>query len=371
MIIMSLDHVRDFFSNFPHDPTNLDETSTALFFTRWITHYCAPTFIFLAGGSAFIYGSRGRSRSQVAWFLFSRGLWLVVLELTFVRFGWFFDLHYRKTVVQVIWAIGWSMVVLAPLVYLPRWAIMTFGLSLIVMHNMFDWMDADAMGHWHWLVKVLHEPGNIHLSGSHRIFVAYPLIPWIGVLAVGYVCGPFLIDPEPKRRRTRLLGIGLFLIASFVVLRAGNFYGDTSPWRPQATPWFTFLDFINCEKYPASLHFLLMTLGPAITALPLLEFANGRLARAVVTLGRVPQFYYVLHLYAIHAAIAAFTIFRVGPIKALELAEGPFIPTQDHGYALWVVYLVWIGIVVSLWPACRWFSEVKRRHRDSVLLSYL
>lgn len=371
MVIMSLDHVRDFFSNFPEDPCDLEHTTPWMFLTRWITHYCAPTFVFLAGAGAFMYGSRGRSRRDVSWFLFSRGLWLIVLELTFVRFGWFFDLTYRATVVQVIWAIGWSMVVLSPLVYLPRWAILAFGLGMIVTHDMFNWVDATEMGDWRWLVKVLHEPGNIHVTGSHRVFVVYPLVPWIGVLATGYACGPLLTDREKVRRRGRLLVIGLVLIAAFVGLRYSNLYGDPHPWERQATPLFTFLSFINCEKYPASLLFLLMTLGPAILALPFLEQVRGRWVKPLVTLGRVPQFYYVLHLYMIHAAIAAFTIFRVGPIKAIQLAEGPFIPTEDHGYALWVVYLVWAGVVVSLYPACRWFAEVKRRHRDNVWLSYL
>src|SRR5262245_38499248 len=169
MVVMALDHARDFFSQFPDDPSDLEYTHFWMFMTRWITHFCAPTFVFLAGAGAFMYGVRGRSRRDVSWFLVTRGLWLVVLELTFVRFGWFFDLTYRQTVVQVIWAIGWSMIVLSVLVYLPRWAILAFGLGMIVTHNLFDWVETSEMGHWRWLVKVLHEPGNVHLTGSHRV----------------------------------------------------------------------------------------------------------------------------------------------------------------------------------------------------------
>lgn len=371
MVVMALDHVRDFFSSFNHDPTDLDQTTAAMFLTRWVTHFCAPTFIFLAGAAAFLYGCRGRSRREVSWFLFSRGAWLFFLEVTVVRFGWEFDLAYRLTTFQVIWAIGCSMVVLSALVYLPRWAILAFGLVLVGAHNLLDPLDIDDLEGLRWLGTLLHEPGRIHLTGSHRLFVVYPLVPWIGVLPLGYVFGPMLIDPDPGHRRLRMLVLGLSMTAGFVGLRALNFYGDPHPWEMQSTRWFTALAFLNVEKYPPSLAFLLMTLGPAIALLPILERLRGRWTAPLVVLGRVPLFFYVAHLYAIHFLIAIVAVLRLGPWRALQLADGPFIPPEDQGFGLPVVYLAWAAVVVLLYPACRWFAGVKKRHRDKVWLSYL
>ncbi|MFO0957782.1 MAG: heparan-alpha-glucosaminide N-acetyltransferase domain-containing protein [Isosphaeraceae bacterium] len=371
MVVMALDHVRDFFSSFNHDPTDLEHTTVAMFLTRWVTHFCAPTFVFLAGAAAFLYGCRGRSRREVSKFLFTRGLWLVFLEVTIVRFGWEFDLTYRLTTLQVIWAIGCSMMLLSALVYLPRWAILAFGMALIAFHNLLDPLNVDKMESSRWLGILLHEPGRIHLTGSHRLFVVYPLVPWIGLLPVGYACGPLFIDPDASRRRRRLLALGLGLIAGFLVLRCLNLYGDPHPWETRQDGVFTVLSFVNVEKYPPSLEFLLMTLGPSIALLPVIEWCRGPWVGPLVTLGRVPQFFYVAHLYLIHFLIAIVTIFRLGLWRSLELAEGPFIPPEDHGFGLPVVYLAWAAVIVLLYPACRWFSGLKRRHRDNVWLSYL
>lgn len=371
MVVMALDHVRDFFSASNHDPTDLSQTTTALFLTRWVTHFCAPTFVFLAGASAFLYGRRGRTRREVSRFLFTRGLWLVFLEVTVVRFGWEFDLGYRLTTLQVIWAIGCSMILLSVLIYLPRGAILVFGLGLIALHNLVDSLDIDTLGGFRWLGILLHEPGRIHLTGSRRLFVVYPLVPWIGLLPLGYVFGPMLVDPNPNRRRWRLLGLGLALTAGFVALRLLNRYGDPRPWESQPSRWLSALAFLNTEKYPPSLDFLLMTLGPSIALLPIVEWLRGPWAEPLTILGRVPQFFYVAHLYVIHFLIAVVTIARLGLTQSLRLADGPFIPPEDHGFGLPIVYLAWVVVILLLYPACRWFARVKKRHRDQSWLSYL
>src|SRR5215210_7614762 len=263
MVIMALDHVRDFFHVYAKtfDPTDPSKTWTLLFFTRWATHFCAPTFVFLAGTGAFLSTRRGKTRPELARFLLTRGLWLVLLELTLVRFGWFFNFDYHVMIAQVIWAIGWSMVALAGLVFLPTRAVAAVGLALILLHNLLDGVSADSFGSFRWLWVVLHEQNVLALRPDVFVFVAYPLVPWVGVMALGYAFGS-LLTLERERRRRLLLTIGGSAVVLFVVLRAANVYGDPTPWVSQARgAWFTLLSFLNTQKYPPSLLFLLMTLG--------------------------------------------------------------------------------------------------------------
>jgi uncharacterized membrane protein len=369
IVLMALDHARDFFTSVRFDATDLTQTTAALFLTRWVTHFCAPVFVFLAGTSAFLYQARGRTRGEVSRFLLTRGLWLVVLELTVVRWAWMFNFNYTTELlfVQVIWALGISMIVLAGLIHLPTWAIAAAGIGMIAGHNLFDGVTPESLGAWGPLWTILHVQTAIPLGGEQVLFVIYPLIPWIGVMAAGYAFAPLLRRPERERRRL-LLGLGVGLTLAFLVLRAVNGYGDPAPWSGQDSPGRTVLSFLNTTKYPASLLFLLMTLGPAIALLPLLERWTGPFARAITVFGRVPLFFYVLHLALIHAlALLVGTLAGFDPRSFLRVWL--FLP-DEWGYGLGVVYLVWAGVVVALYPACRWFAGVKARRREA-WLSYL
>jgi uncharacterized membrane protein len=372
MVIMALDHVRDYFIDVRFDPTDLTQTNGALFFTRWITHFCAPVFVFLAGTAAYLSTVRGKSRGELARFLVSRGFWLILLELTVIRFAWTFDLDIKRIFfVQVIWVLGVSMIVLAGLIYLPLRAIAAIGIAMIAGHNLLDGVQsAGAFGASSpagWLWTILHVQGVTTLPGGLRLFVAYPLIPWIGVMAAGYAFGSLLTRPEAARRRSLLL-LGGGLTAGFIVLRALNVYGDPSPWSEQSSPLFTVLSFLNTTKYPPSLLFLMMTLGPAIMLLVPFERWTGAVARFFIVYGRVPLFFYVLHLYLIHA-VAVLVAGATGFGTQALMREWMLIP-EGWGFSLPVVYLVWAGVVLALYPLCRWFAGVKARRREA-WLSYL
>ena len=369
MVLMALDHVRDFFTNVRFDPLDLTQTTTALFLTRWITHYCAPAFVFLAGTAAFLSLSRGRSAHQLSWFLVTRGFWLIILELTVVRFAWLFNFDYSFSFGQVIWAIGWSMVVLAALVRLPvRWSAI-FGIAMIALHNLADPVQPAALGPLGWLWKVLHVQDQIELGSSAVFVTAYPLIPWVGVMAAGYAFG-VMVRWEPARRRRAFVWIGGAAIGLFLLLRAVNIYGDPSPWEIQSAPHLTVLSLLNTTKYPPSLLYILMTLGPAILLLPLLERWRGWLAQALIVFGRVPLFYYVLHIVVAHAlAVVAAVGSGYDPWFMFANAP-PWEWPEGYGFSLPVVYAVWIAVVACLYPLCRWFASVKRRSR-SPWVSYL
>jgi uncharacterized membrane protein len=369
IVIMALDHARDFFTSVPFDATDLTQTTAPLFLTRWITHFCAPVFVFLAGTSAFLYQARGKSRGQASRFLLTRGLWLVVLELTVVRWAWMFNFDYTNELlfVQVIWVIGISMIALAALIHLPLGAVAAIGAVMIAGHNLLDGVTPESLGPWGPLWILLHVQTAIPLRGDQVLFVIYPLVPWIGVMAVGYAFGRLLQRPTEERRRV-LVMLGGALTLGFVALRALNFYGDPAPWSGQGSVGRTVLSFLNTTKYPPSLLFLLMTLGPAIALLPLFERLRGPVARAVTVFGRVPLFFYVLHLALIHAlALLVGTLAGFDPRSFLRVWM--FLP-DEWGYGLPVVYLVWVGVVLALYPACRWFAGVKARRRDA-WLSYL
>jgi uncharacterized membrane protein len=354
MVIMALDHVRDFFSTARFDPLDLAATTPAYFLTRWVTHFCAPVFVLLAGVGAFLYAARGRTPGQTALFLLTRGLWLVVLELTLVHYGWYstFDLH--QILAQVIWAIGWSMVVLAGLVALrlPRWAMAAFALALIAGHNLLGGLDRASLGALEPLWTVLHRPGPIRLAPGYTLLILYPLVPWVGVIAAGYALGPLCLQAATERRRW-LLWLGGGLTAAFCLLRLSGLYGDPRPWLPRPEALLSLFDFLNVEKYPPSLQFLLITLGPALLLLAWLDqrAQPGPVARFIITFGRVPLFYYVLHLLLINA------LSRV-------------LPSLGAGWDLPSVYLVWLAVVVALWPICYLFARLRAR-RPAWWLSYL
>ncbi len=348
MALMALDHTRDFFSAGGFNPRDVGEP--ALFLTRWVTHFCAPTFVLLAGLSAFLYG-RGRSVALTSRFLFIRGLWLILIEFTLVRLGWTFDLGSHEFTAGVIWAIGASMVALAVLIWLPRWAIAGVALVTIASHNLLDGIRAEELGRggaavWH----VLHQPGVVHLGDGVRVFVLYPLIPWIGVMALGYTLGP-VMQLKPDARQRLLLALGAGLTVGFVLLRAANLYGDPAPWIMQTTWSATFLSFLNCEKYPPSLLYLMMTLGPALMLLAVFEHARGRSADVLATFGQVPFFYYVVHIYVIHALAVP-----IGFVMTGVFAGNPTV-----GLGLVEIYVIWLLVLVLLYPLCRWFAWLKIR----------
>ncbi len=369
MVSMALDHVRDYFTDARFDITDPGQTTAALFFTRWVTHFCAPVFVFLAGTGAFLSGARGKGKLELAWFLLSRGLWLVVLELTVVRLGWTFNVDYHQFGGAVIWAIGWSMVVLAGLVFLPTTVVTIVGVTMIAAHNLFDGVRPEDLGSFGWIWSILHV-GRV-LEPFPRVYfaVAYPLVPWIGVMAAGYGFGTILLD-EGGRRRRRLFVLGAALTLAFIGLRALHVYGDPRTWSRQSDGLRTLFSFLNCSKYPPSLLFLLMTLGPAIAALALFDRPPGPVGRFFVTFGRVPLFYYLLHIPLIHAALVGFDYVRYGRSPFLSeafYAVDPRTLPEGYGYSLPVVYLVWLGVVLLLYPVCRWFVDVKRRRREAWL----
>jgi uncharacterized membrane protein len=374
MVLMSLDHVRDFFTNVKFDPLDLTQTGPALFMTRWITHFCAPVFVFLAGAGAFLSRARGKSRRELSWFLLTRGLWLALLEITWVRcLGWEFNLQFHVVPAAVLWAIGWSMVVLAGLVFLPHWAVAAFGILMIAAHNAFDSVRAEAWGGLGWLWVVLHQGGGFQVTPDFKFIAAYPLVPWIGVMAAGYGFGPMLLR-EPARRRCKIFLFGTGLTLLFVLLRWSNAYGDPKPWAPPPGVIFTLFSFIDCHKYPPSLLYLLMTLGPALMLLAWMDGGAPRVLRPVLVFGRVPLFFYLLHLPLIHALAMLAAYWRYGRADWMFGspfgATGKFVIPADNGFGLPVVYLVWVLVVLMLYPACKWFAEVKRRRRDA-WLSYL
>ena len=388
MVIMMLDHTRDFVHSavVQFDPADLSRTNTALFFTRWITHFCAPVFVFLAGTGAYLQFARGKSKGELSRFLVTRGLWLIVLEVTVVRLLVTFNFDIRFIgMLQVIWVIGVSMIVLAALVYLPVKFAGAFGLAMIAVHNLFDGFQAaswrgpesplPSLGGKLWIL--LHQPFEaIPVWGfpSPVVFVIYPLVPWIGVMAAGYAFGA-LYRMDAHRRRRWLVMIGGIATVLFMILRAVNVYGDPSPWSKQSSGVFTLLSFLNTTKYPPSLLFLLMTLGPAILALALFESrltGGGVVRRFFVTFGRVPLFFYLLQWLTAHVISILLHLAFGKPVGWLMQSPVDAFsrPPESVGFNLGVVYLCWIAGVLLLYPLCKWFAGVKARRREW-WLSYL
>jgi uncharacterized membrane protein len=347
MAVMALDHTRDFFGTGDFNPRDVAEP--ALFLTRWITHLCAPTFILLAGLSAFLYG-RGKTSKKLSRFLFIRGLWLILIEFTLIKFAWQFDFDLYHFTAGVIFVIGASLIVLAALIWLPRWAIACVALAMIGGHNLLDGVRAEGLGEASWAWHLLHQPGSVPFGGdAATLYVLYPLVPWVGVMAAGYLLGP-VMKLEPDSRRRLLFRLGASITLAFIILRATNLYGDPTPWTPQETWLSTILSFLNCEKYPPSLLYLMMTLGPALMLLACFEHARGAFARFLATFGEVPFFFYVVHIYLIHGLAVAAGLALTG-----ILSSSPAI-----GLSLPSVYAVWLLALVLLYPICRWFAAIKK-----------
>jgi uncharacterized membrane protein len=364
MVLMALDHTRDFFHNgvYHFDPLNLSRTTPAIFLTRWITHFCAPVFVFLAGTSAYLSRTRGKSISELSWFLLTRGIWLVVIEVTWVKcFGWTFAFDYSSVALIVIWALGCSMIVLAGLVHLPTWAVAMFGLALIVGHNAFDGAKPENFRAFGGLWRVIHAGGDFELFSGFHVIAGYPLVPWIGVMAAGYAMGQLMTQAAQRRRLLAILGVSAVLL--FVVLRLTRVYGEPKPWSEQSSFLRTLLSMLDCEKYPPSLCYLLMTLGPALLFLALLDGGAPRVLRPLLVFGRVPMFFYLLHLPLIHGLSVVANFIRFGHANWLYGNTNGVKPPPDAGFDLPIVYVAWAVVILMLYPVCRWFAALKSRSR--------
>ena len=374
MIIMALDHVREFFHSgaMSFQPEDLSRTTVPLFFTRWITHICAPVFMFTAGIAAFLWYQRGHTKRELSRFLLTRGLWLVVLDLTIVRFALNFSFTSGFVILNVLWALGWSMVALAALVYIPARWLAALSIAIISLHNLADPITAAQFGSVGWIWNVAHQPGVFNLGGA-LVLAAYPLVPWIAVMSAGFCFGRiFLLDPLQRRRW--LIGIGLGLTVAFLAIRWMNRYGDPAPWSSQV-PGMAVVSFLRTTKYPPSLDFLLMTLGPAILLLAGLDRCRFAFTNPLLVFGRTPLFFFIVHLYFIHALTIPFALVRYGEAHFLRnpspsLGGDPKLYPSGYGYDLWVVYAVWLAVVVLLYPMCLWFARLKER-RKHWWLSYL
>lgn len=369
IVLMALDHVRDFWGPTRFDPTDLTQTEPLWFFTRWVTHFCAPIFVFLAGAGAYFYGEHRGDRRALARFLCSRGLWLIALELTVVNLSWSFAFN-TFLFGQVIWALGWSMIALAGLIYLPRPAIAVFALAMIGGHNLLDGLTPADFGVWHWLWAILHVQSGFRFGELNAgFFVAYPLIPWIGVMAAGYVAADWIRN-SAAQRVGQLVAAGLALWVLFLVLRLPNLYGEPVLWSEQARGLaFTIMSVLNVSKYPPSLQFLCITLGGAFLLLALFSRLEAGRLRWLVVFGRVPMFFYLLHLPLIHGLSSLYSWQRYGVVDWQLFGRGTN-PPPGYEPSLLLVYGVWAGVVWGLYFACRWYAELKRR-RDDWWLKYL
>jgi uncharacterized membrane protein len=368
MILMALDHTRDFFGQTSISPTNLSQTTVPLFFTRWVTHFCAPVFFLLTGTGAYL-SLRKKSTGELSKYLFTRGLWLIFLEVVLFRcLGLQFNFDYHLTLLDVLWALGWAMIVLSALVHLPTPVVTAFGAVLIAGHNLLDRIQSSNP-----VWTILHSPNFIVATPQHSVFVAYTLIPWVGVTAVGYGLGQIYAWAS-DRRRTLLLRAGLAVTAAFVVLRGINIYGDPVRWSTQKSAAFTVLSFLNTNKYPPSLLFLLMTLGPALLFLWAVDGGTPRFLRPALVLGKVPMFYYLLHFPLIHVLAVVMCYARYGQahwmFESPTIDKFPFTQPPGWGFSLAIIYLIWASVVIALYPLCRWFAALKQRRSDA-WLSYL
>ena len=371
MVIMALDHVRDYFhfSAFMFNPADPTQSTLPIFLTRWITHFCAPAFSFLAGLSAFMVGKR-KSKNELSVFLIKRGIWLIFIELTIVCFGWYFDLQFRTLGLLVIWSLGISMIILAALIYLPRNYILLISLLLICFHNLLD--NVHFPGNVLW--SVVHEQMIYKFSGNKILLIGYPIVPWFAVMALGYYFGSLYDKSFDNSKRKKLLNsIGIIAVATFVVLRLANLYGDPKQFKEFGSFSQNLISFLNPNKYPPSLLYLLMTLGATFLFLANSEKLKGRIVNFFCTFGRVPFFYYILHIYIIH--IIAMIMAQISGWGWKKMILSTFIAFEPnmkgYGYSLWIVYVIWISVILLLYPLCKRFDKYKQNHKEKWWLSYL
>jgi uncharacterized membrane protein len=366
MVLMALDHVRDFVTELRFQPEDLSRGSAALFATRWVTHFCAPGFFLLAGLGIGLAMARGRTASEISRYLVTRGFWLIVLDIIITPLGWQFGFRLIPAFALVLWALGLSMILMAAVVHLPRIAVAVVALLLIVGHNLLDAVQPQQLGAFAPLWNLLHVQG---FAIPGKLLILYPLVPWIAVMAIGWVLAD-IYRWEPERRRRFLIWCGVAAVAAFVLLRAFNAYGNTFPWSPQRTFGLTVASFLNLRKYPPSLQFLLMTLGPTLIALALVERVRGRVVQWLTVYGRVPLFFYVTHIFAAHAAGVVLALIQGGELRRIPVVTDPGSLPAWYGVSLPGVYVVWALVVIALYFPCRWFARLKERS-DNGLLAYL
>jgi uncharacterized membrane protein len=376
ILLMALDHVRMYFGygTWNAEPTNLAATTPQLFLTRWITHFCAPVFVFLSGTSAYLFAIKKSNTKETSRFLLTRGLWLIVSELVIVNFAWTFDKSYSFRILQVIWAIGISMIALSVLVYLPNKFILGVGIIIVFAHNLLDGINVNGNSFIDLLWYTLLQPKFLILDSGNIINFVYPVLPWIGLMALGYVTGAFYtLDYDPIKRRQWLLWIGTSATILFIFLRGFNLYGETKSWSDQSSSIYSVLSILNTSKYPPSLQFLLMTMGPALIFLSNGETVRNRISVLLTTFGKVPFFFYIVHLYFIHTLAALYLVLEGHTwdeyiLTAREMMSGGL---GNFGVGLEMVYLIWIMVIVVLYPLCKWYKGYKESHPEKQWLSYL
>lgn len=372
MIIMAIDHTRDFFHSEALKPGHnpLDPADPFLWFTRWITNYCAPTFVFLSGISAWLAAQK-RTKNEASLFLIKRGLWLVLVEVVFVTFGIFFNPYYNSILLQVIWVIGWAMVLLGILSRISPKLVLAIGILLFVGHNIIDHINGlppRFSAQAHWLDILWRGITFIPIDSEHRLLVFYQILPWASSIFVGYgIAHWFHKDFPADKRRKYLLWLGTAMIVVFVVLRAFTNYGNPTPWVKGDGFVTNLLNFLNTSKYPPSLQFLCMTLGPSCIALALFERVKAGWTRIVAVYGQVPFFYYILHFYILHLVVVACFYAEGYGSDAIRPSPEAFFPVWfrpvEFGYSIGVVYLVWFLLIVLLYFPCRWFAKYKKTHK--------
>ena len=374
MIIMALDHVRDyfFFGSFTSNPSDLATTTPLLFYTRIITHYCAPVFILLTGTSAYLYGAKKNQR-DLSKFLFTRGIWLIFLELVVNNFVWYFDPSYSLIVLQVIWAIGFGMLFLSGIIYLSNRIISIIGLAIICLHNLFDVFVFEGQSLDAIVWYFLHQQALIEISDQTSLIFGYPIIPWIGLMAIGYILGSLFTDYQAKERTALLMKYGLYAIGAFLILRLTNFYGEPNPFIIQDSITYSIMSFFNTTKYPPSLLYILMTIGPSLLLLSVIEKYKNKVTDFFVVFGRVPLFYYFIHILIIHM-LAIILLVLTNKDYSIMFNMTPYLPGQnqliEYGHPLWVVYVVWFIVILILYPLCYKYMKYKSNSKKW-WLSYL
>ena len=358
LALLALDHMREFFSGANYWPSDLTKTTPPLFFTHWVTHMATPVFVFLIGTAACLSLSRGLSRNQLSRYLLTRGFALILLEITIISFGWSWEIP-GPIFLLVFWAIGISMVAMAGLIYLPSWAVAGLGLIMLTGHNTLDYIKAENLGYISTLWQLLHAGGKAYL-GPLNLYIVFPVVPWVGIMAVGYALGP-LLQLEKAQRRKWLTWLGLGLVLAFLALRLVNGYGDKHPWGAQDDGLFTVMSFLNTTGYPPSLLYLLMTLGLAILLMPWLERLRGPLALILATFGRAPFFFFVLQLYLAHIFVVAVAVAFGGPLADMLGPFWDYKKATDFGFTLPWVFLAWLAELGLLYAACRWYAGAKDR----------
>ena len=375
MVIMALDHTRDFFHKdaLVADPLNAATTNFILFGTRWVTHFCAPGFVFLSGLSAWLQHQR-KTTKELSIFLITRGLWLIVFDLFIMSFVFTADIHFSLFILETLWSIGAGMVILGLMIHLPFMAILITGLLIVLGHNLINIAEAGRSTPVPLWWNMLHQPGIKPLDSGHSLFVFYPMLPWAGLMLLGYCCGKLFTHTEAAKRNRLLLLTGMSAIALFLVLRFINIYGDPLAWKKQPTALQTFFSFMNVQKYPPSLLFIFATIGPLLVVLSFIKTTSGNVAKKVMVFGRVPLFYFVVHFFILHVVQIITYLFSGHTVE--EGMKGSTaslfkFSAPGEGVSLGFVYLIWIAIVLLMYPICKWYDSYKAAHKEKKWLSYL